>query len=78
MKRTTAAPQLVPYITQREGEYGGLKSELTLSVNASGAVRLAYQEETPADRGPRGELWARCRRPGQSLASPFTEGPCLG
>ncbi|MFF4295027.1 hypothetical protein ACFY0N_15360 [Streptomyces vinaceus] len=60
MKRTSAAPRLVPYITQREGEYGGLESELTLSVNAFGAVRLAYQDETPADRGPRGELWARC------------------
>ncbi|MEU0120548.1 hypothetical protein ABZ114_02440 [Streptomyces albidoflavus] len=60
MKRTSAAPRLVPYITQREGEYGGLESELTLSMNAFGAVRLAYQDETPADRGPRGELWARC------------------
>ncbi|MFA0839054.1 hypothetical protein [Streptomyces rochei] len=60
MKRTSAAPRLVPYITQREGEYGGLESELTLSMNAFGSVRLAYQEETPADRGPRGELWARC------------------
>ncbi|WP_327376539.1 hypothetical protein OG393_22815 [Streptomyces sp. NBC_01216] len=60
MKRTSAAPRLVPYITSREGEYGGLESELTLSINAFGSVRLAYQEETPADRGPRGELWARC------------------
>ncbi|MFF9016127.1 hypothetical protein ACF09C_24570 [Streptomyces sp. NPDC014870] len=60
MKRTSAAPRLVPYITSREGEYGGLESELTLSMNAFGSVRLAYQEETPADRGPRGELWARC------------------
>ncbi|MCP9945990.1 hypothetical protein LUX12_16230 [Streptomyces somaliensis] len=60
MKRTSAAPRLVPYITQREGEYGGLESELTLSMSAFGAVRLAYQDETPADRGPRGELWARC------------------
>ncbi|GGV71405.1 hypothetical protein GCM10010294_30690 [Streptomyces griseoloalbus] len=60
MKRASAAPRLVPYITQREGEYGGLESELTLSMDTFGAVRLAYQEETPADRGPRGELWARC------------------
>ncbi|MFD8430391.1 hypothetical protein [Streptomyces coelicoflavus] len=60
MKRTSATPRLVPYITQREGEYGGLESELTLSMNAFGAVRLVYQEEAPADRGPRGELWARC------------------
>ncbi len=60
MKRTHAAPRLVPYITSREGEYGGLESELTLSMNTFGAVRLAYQDETPADRGPRGELWARC------------------
>ncbi|MEU2248750.1 hypothetical protein [Streptomyces sp. NPDC019224] len=60
MKRTSATPRLVPYITQREGEYGGLESELTLSMNAFGAVRLAYREETAADRGPRGELWARC------------------
>jgi len=60
VKRTSAAPRLVPYITCREGEYGGLESELTLSMNAFGSVRLAYQDETPADRGPRGELWARC------------------
>ncbi|MFC7218156.1 hypothetical protein ACFQLX_08245 [Streptomyces polyrhachis] len=60
MKRTGTVPRLVPYITQREGEYGGLESELTLSMNAFGAVRLVYQDETPADRGPRGELWARC------------------
>ncbi|MFJ1545182.1 hypothetical protein [Streptomyces sp. NPDC088246] len=60
MKRTSAAPRLVPYITSREGEYGGLESELTLSMNAFGSVRLAYHDETPADRGPRGELWARC------------------
>ncbi|WP_047471425.1 hypothetical protein [Streptomyces sp. M10] len=60
MKRTSTAPRLVPYITQRECEYGGLEAELALSVNAFGAVRLAYREETAADRGPRGELWARC------------------
>ncbi|MFB6505643.1 hypothetical protein ACFC07_21870 [Streptomyces sp. NPDC056099] len=52
--------RLVPYITSREGEYGALESELTLSMNAFGAVRLAYQNETPEDRGPHGELWARC------------------
>ncbi|MGC0374737.1 hypothetical protein [Streptomyces sp. SAI-229] len=60
MKRTSAAPKLVPYVTSREGEYGGLESELTLSMNVFGSVRLAYQDETPVDRGPRGELWARC------------------
>jgi hypothetical protein len=60
MKRTGAASRIVPYITSREGEYGGLESELTLSMNAFGAVRLAYQNETAEDRGPRGELWARC------------------
>lgn len=60
MKRSSAAPRLVPYITSREGEYGGLESELTLSMNAFGSVHLAYQDETPEDRGPRGELWARC------------------
>ncbi|MFH7338547.1 hypothetical protein [Streptomyces fradiae] len=60
MKRTSAAPKLVPYITQREGEYGGLASELTLSMDAFGSLRLAYQDETPADRGPGRELWARC------------------
>ncbi|MFF2411974.1 hypothetical protein [Streptomyces sp. NPDC058092] len=60
MKRTSAASRLVPYITSREGEYGALESELTLSMNVFGSVRLAYHDETPADRGPRGELWARC------------------
>ncbi|MFE1289651.1 hypothetical protein [Streptomyces sp. NPDC058751] len=60
MKRSSAASRLVPYITHREGEYGGLESDLTLGTNAFGAMRLAYQDETPADRGPRGELWARC------------------
>ncbi|MFH8698821.1 hypothetical protein [Streptomyces chartreusis] len=59
MKRSSAAPRLVPYITSREGEHGGLESELTLSMSAFGAVRLAYQDETPDDRGPHGELWAR-------------------
>ncbi|MFJ2951519.1 hypothetical protein ACIO8H_28385 [Streptomyces sp. NPDC087226] len=56
MKRTTAAPGPVPYITSRVGEYGVLETELTLSRNVFGAVRLAYHDETPADRGPRGEL----------------------
>lgn len=60
MKRSKAAPRLVPYVTAREGEYGGPESELTLSVNAFGTARLAYPNEAPGDRGPRGELWARC------------------
>lgn len=60
MKRNSAGPRLVPYITSRVGEYSELESELTLSVNAFGKARLAYQNETPTDRGLRGELWARC------------------
>ncbi|WP_245936544.1 hypothetical protein [Streptomyces cahuitamycinicus] len=64
MKRTKTAQRLVPDITSREGEYGALESELTLSVNAFGTMRLAYHNETPDDRGPHGELWARY---GQSL-----------
>jgi hypothetical protein len=64
MKRTKTEQRLVPYITSREGEYGVLESELTLSMNSFGTMRLAYHSETPDERGPRGELWARC---GQSL-----------
>lgn len=60
MKRSTAAPGPVPYITSREGEYGVLEAELTLNRDAFGAVRLAYHDKTPDDRGPHGELWARC------------------
>ncbi|MEW1872595.1 hypothetical protein AB0420_31650 [Streptomyces caelestis] len=60
MRRSTAAPRVVPYITSREGEYGALEAELTLRGDTFGAVRLAYHDETPDDRGPRGELWARC------------------
>ncbi|MGW6790778.1 hypothetical protein [Streptomyces chartreusis] len=29
-------------------------------MSAFGVVRLAYQDETPDDRGPHGDLWARC------------------
>ncbi|MFF1839467.1 hypothetical protein ACFVXE_35650 [Streptomyces sp. NPDC058231] len=47
MKRTSTAPRLVPSITSLEGEYGGLESDLTLSMNAFEPVRLAHQNETP-------------------------------
>lgn len=60
MKRTATAKRLVPYITSRRGEYGELESELTLSMDTFGRTRLAYHNETQDDRGPRGELWARC------------------
>ncbi|MCX4773732.1 hypothetical protein [Streptomyces sp. NBC_01285] len=70
MKRAGAASGLVPYITSREGEYGAPESELTLSMNAFGSVRLAYRNETPADRGPHGELWARCSQSVDASGSP--------
>lgn len=60
MKRTATTKRLVPYITSRKGEYGVLDSELTLDVDTFGRTRLAYHNETPDDRGPRGELWGRC------------------
>ncbi|MGW0776732.1 hypothetical protein ACWD01_24430 [Streptomyces sp. NPDC002835] len=58
MKETVT--RLVPYITSREGEDGELLAALRASFADDGRVRLGYWDETPDDRGPRGELWGRC------------------
>ncbi|MEV6787678.1 hypothetical protein [Streptomyces sp. NPDC051098] len=52
--------RLVPYITAREGEEGELQSALRASFTERGRSRLGYWNETPQDRGTRGELWGRC------------------
>ncbi|MER6616291.1 hypothetical protein [Streptomyces xantholiticus] len=54
------ANRVVPYITAREGEAGDLLAALRASFGGDGRSRLGYWDETPEDRGPRGELWGRC------------------
>jgi hypothetical protein len=52
--------RVVPYITAREGEQSEHLSALRASFGGDGRARLGYWDETPQDRGPRGELWGRC------------------
>jgi hypothetical protein len=54
------ANRLVPYITAREEEDSELLAALRASFAGDGCARLGYWDETPQDRGPRGELWGRC------------------
>lgn len=56
--RPEGAPQLIPYITLRQGEHDQSRKSLILSAHHAGE-RLAYSDERPEDRDHRGLLYAR-------------------
>src|SRR4051812_33604916 len=55
----SSGPDLVPFITQREGE-DAAPDNLILLPHPGGRLRLHYADEDPRDRDLRGVLWARC------------------
>jgi hypothetical protein len=64
-------PDLVPYITAREGEEADSFHNLGIGRGRDGRPCLRYVDEGPPDRDGKGVLWARCSMSLDAFGEPW-------